>query len=552
MANGGRVYTEADYPYEADQGECRCAQYQPATTIDGFKMVEPVRDDNVMKEVIKKHPVTAVMNSIDIRAYLKDSGILFYQPGPANNKLDHVVLITGGVDYWNCRNCWGPYWGVKGNFRLQRNVDTPMNVGTYGIARRCFYPMKKGFNYPEKGGGQQVGSSNQVKKHQRRRCILLVLESSRVDIAVLLNDLAYLKYDKSKEALDAETVNVKQRNLGIAFSLVEKIIKLISSIAEDEGNIISEKMFTKITSGLNETIGVILEYLRDAKDHGQHKGNDFLASVRIGGSFFVFFSGYLAETPAACHDKVVDLLGYMVSVQGEDEPSPFSAVCFLLPMLCQITMEVDGCQLIGSSGAYKALLSGYNEDNGSIFLACDKILNLLLKKEQIQVRLLSAMSSWAEDAVEWSCIMMASSICTLILDSTSETLLQSNPHLNRNNFSSLCQLMKRSLATFGKVSYLNPSSIMNTIICPYASSLADMPFAPYPVGSYISTLAPSSSSSELRPELTSTTTDRHSTTMLPSQVVPLDQVSQIVCRFLNQLVVLRLLKTIPSKPNPIF
>ncbi|KAL2969598.1 hypothetical protein AAZX31_15G091200 [Glycine max] len=38
---------------------------------------------------------------------------------------------------------------------------------------------------------------------------------------------------------------------------------------------------------------------------------------------------------------------------------------------------------------------------------------------------------------------------------------------------------------------------------PSASSLADMPVAPYPVGSTISTLAPSSSSSELRPELTS-------------------------------------------------
>ncbi|XP_068326118.1 zinc finger CCCH domain-containing protein 58-like [Pyrus communis] len=38
---------------------------------------------------------------------------------------------------------------------------------------------------------------------------------------------------------------------------------------------------------------------------------------------------------------------------------------------------------------------------------------------------------------------------------------------------------------------------------PSASSLADMPVAPYPVGSSIGTLAPSSSSSELRPELSS-------------------------------------------------
>lgn len=38
---------------------------------------------------------------------------------------------------------------------------------------------------------------------------------------------------------------------------------------------------------------------------------------------------------------------------------------------------------------------------------------------------------------------------------------------------------------------------------PSASSLVDMPVAPYPVGSSIGTLAPSSSSSELRPELIS-------------------------------------------------
>ncbi|XP_076932512.1 uncharacterized protein LOC143598081 [Bidens hawaiensis] len=292
------------------------------------------------------------------------------------------------------------------------------------------------------------------------RCTLLVLETSRVEIAVLLNDLAYLRYE-SKEALDAETVILKQRNLAIAFSLVEKIVKLIASIAEDEGNIISEKMFMKIINGLNETIGVVLEYLRDAKDHGQYKGNDFLASVRIVGS-------YLAETASACNDKVMELLGYMVSVQGEDEQSPFSSICFLLPLVCQITMEVNGCQLIVSSGAYKAVVeclikllsedTGTMEDNGPIFLACDTILNLLLKKEQIRVplddscfiRLLGAMSSWADDAVDWSCTMMASSICSLILDSTSETGLQSNPHFNNDNLIGLCRLMKRSLATFGK------------------------------------------------------------------------------------------------------
>lgn len=43
---------------------------------------------------------------------------------------------------------------------------------------------------------------------------------------------------------------------------------------------------------------------------------------------------------------------------------------------------------------------------------------------------------------------------------------------------------------------------------PSASSLVDMPVAPYPVGSFLSALAPSSSSLELRPEFTSEMTNK--------------------------------------------
>ncbi|KAF3629216.1 putative neurochondrin-like isoform X2 [Capsicum annuum] len=147
------------------------------------------------------------------------------------------------------------------------------------------------------------------------RCILLVLESSRVEIAVLLNDLAHLKYEASKASSNRENILVKQRNLGVAFSLVEKIIKLISSFGGEESAanaVTSERTFTKIICGLNETIGAVLDYLQDAKEHGQMKGNDLLAAVRVIGSS-------LAEAPDACKDKVTELLAYMLAIEGEDE-----------------------------------------------------------------------------------------------------------------------------------------------------------------------------------------------------------------------------------------
>ncbi|OMO53705.1 Zinc finger, CCCH-type [Corchorus capsularis] len=53
---------------------------------------------------------------------------------------------------------------------------------------------------------------------------------------------------------------------------------------------------------------------------------------------------------------------------------------------------------------------------------------------------------------------------------------------------------------------------------PSASSLADMPVAPYPVGSTIGTLAPSSSSSELRPELISGSSKETAPVIMSSSV----------------------------------
>lgn len=82
------------------------------------------------------------------------------------------------------------------------------------------------------------------------------------------------------------------------------------------GGFINENTFIKVINGLNETIGVVLEYLQDAKvmilillkvnyaplvftvvilqEHGQTKGNDLLASVRLVGRcvnavFCIFF-----------------------------------------------------------------------------------------------------------------------------------------------------------------------------------------------------------------------------------------------------------------------
>uniref|UniRef100_A0A6P4ACC7 neurochondrin isoform X2 n=1 Tax=Ziziphus jujuba TaxID=326968 RepID=A0A6P4ACC7_ZIZJJ len=305
----------------------------------------------------------------------------------------------------------------------------------------------------------QINLPNMKEPIPVDRCLLLVLEQSRIEVAVLLNELAYLKFEASKQSssLD-ETILLKQRNVAISFSLVEKIVKLISEFGESEENIIDDDTFVKVINGLNETIGVVLDYLQDAKEHGQRKGDDLLASVRVIGS-------YLAETPLACKEKVSGLLDYMLFIEGVDEPSPFYSTCFLLPMLCQMTMEVEGCKVLVSCGGHKAVCdclikligqqSCMAEDDGSIFLACDTILNVLLKKEQVQftldestlVNLLKALACWTEGTDDPTVVMMASSICTLVFDFTSEQALLNHPNIDQSSLSSLSRLIARSLSS---------------------------------------------------------------------------------------------------------
>ncbi|CAA7046381.1 unnamed protein product [Microthlaspi erraticum] len=293
------------------------------------------------------------------------------------------------------------------------------------------------------------------------RCLLLVLESSHVEISVLTNELAYMKYEAPTTSSTDEDSLLKQRYLAIMFSLIEKIIKYISTVGENEGTLSDEAVFLKVIKTLNETVGVVLEYLKDAKEHGKKRGTDLLASVRVIGS-------YLAETPDACKEKVQDLLDYMLSVEGEDESSPFLSTCFLLPMLCQITMKAEGCELLAASRGYVAVVeclikliqpNGESvEDNGGIFLACDTITNILLKREEIRFSpeistfssLLKALASWADSTNDPSEVMMAASICSLIFDFTSEDALLKQPNFNGSSLDSLARLITRSLSSWGQ------------------------------------------------------------------------------------------------------
>ncbi|XP_044421408.1 uncharacterized protein [Triticum aestivum] len=333
--------------------------------------------------------------------------------------------------------------------------------------------------------------------------VLLVLQSARVEVAVLLNELAFSKYESSKSSQTDDAIIQKQRNLAILFSLIERIIKMISDASSGEGEpsqTICEKTIMQVITGLNETISLVLDFLQDAKDHGQRKGDDLLAAVRIVGS-------YLAETPYACQEKTGHLLEFIFSIEGQDESSPFYSVRFMLPMLSQITTTADGCRTLVSFGGYKAVIdclikmteeNGMMIDDGSMFLACDTIINIMsnrknypIQMEPCFIRLLQALITWAVSVAnpcdhevmglspvnsllqkcrerlrtkdpKWSdpspdptqvggttdassVIMTASSLCTMVMELTSEEFLLSFSGFDPKTLGSLSDLIVRSL-----------------------------------------------------------------------------------------------------------
>ncbi|KAL5206928.1 hypothetical protein ABZP36_035137 [Zizania latifolia] len=163
------------------------------------------------------------------------------------------------------------------------------------------------------------------------KIVLLVLESARIEVAILLNELAYLKYESSKNSQKDDDISQKKRNLAILFSLIERIIKIILNASSGKGascQTIHESNIMKAINGLNETVSLVLYFLRDAKmslhdqtlhDHGQRKEDDLLAAVRIVGS-------YLTEVPYACKDKTKHLLEFIFSIEGQYESRSISGM----------------------------------------------------------------------------------------------------------------------------------------------------------------------------------------------------------------------------------
>lgn len=268
------------------------------------------------------------------------------------------------------------------------------------------------------------------------RFFMLVVETLRIETAVLLNEVARKMFGSGGQTTQVAESAGKQQGLATYLALLEHIVNVVVEQQDASGRL-KESTLEFAFAALTEVIGLILEFLEDAQDNDVTCGDLLLGVVRLLGR-------YLAENPIAHRHSVSKLLAFLLTVTREGQDGSYEAVCFMLPALSQITTELDGCKALVFCGGHKQIVqfvrvateTGGLDSRAPIIDACDTLLNLLIKQKDglgsaIKVAdFIPALPSLANWAVQGKQVMecaLAASLCTMVLGLTNEEALSQYP-----------------------------------------------------------------------------------------------------------------------------
>ena len=94
-----------------------------------------------LKAALVKGPVSIAIDAGNAQFQLYNGGIMM----EGGSDLDHGVLLVGygtdnGVDYWLVRNSWGSGWGMRGYFKVLREMNK-RGPGVTGLQMMASYPI---------------------------------------------------------------------------------------------------------------------------------------------------------------------------------------------------------------------------------------------------------------------------------------------------------------------------------------------------------------------------------------------------------------------------
>jgi KDEL-tailed cysteine endopeptidase len=130
--------TENEYGYTGTESYCHLCRQSVVFSgcVDVTSEYEPH-----LQQAVSLTPVSVAIDAGSSIFQLYVGGII--DQSVCGTDLNHGVLIVGygeekGTTYWLVKNSWGPSWGEKGYFRVERDVG---GEGACGIAVMPSYPL---------------------------------------------------------------------------------------------------------------------------------------------------------------------------------------------------------------------------------------------------------------------------------------------------------------------------------------------------------------------------------------------------------------------------
>jgi hypothetical protein len=140
---GGKIATEASYPYAGKKQSCRTDNLDQITLGNIEYGSIPEGDEGKLVEALTNHGPIFIGLDADSRHFMfYKSGVLKIKNCPARRQdMDHAMVIVGyGYDsgvqtpYWIIKNSWGTRWGEHGYLRLAKDSGNMC-----GVASMAYY-----------------------------------------------------------------------------------------------------------------------------------------------------------------------------------------------------------------------------------------------------------------------------------------------------------------------------------------------------------------------------------------------------------------------------
>ena len=141
----GHLSSGAEYPYTAQDGECRYRHmHNTFTHARVLRVVEPlwVDDDSHLLGAAAAGPVSVTIQTHKEYDFYSGGVLSVKDPACGAGPPEHALVVVGyKPKYWLVRNSYGPKWGEKGYVKWSRKIPNMC-----GISLHVSYPEIKWSN----------------------------------------------------------------------------------------------------------------------------------------------------------------------------------------------------------------------------------------------------------------------------------------------------------------------------------------------------------------------------------------------------------------------